>query len=193
MSAKGKPSGMCTRHKSRALSACRGQHSSSPLTAVRVAACRPLCCLSAITFVRVVGNASVHGSESDVASLVEAGVLSPLCALLAYPDESIVLVVLDALKCILRVGKGGGRTALAATENPSASVAIAVAASPANAYTVEVEEWGGLDRLAELQQHENQQINQKATELIQNYFCDEEGSEAEEIEPPQGGEGQMHD
>uniref|UniRef100_A0A673C8Y6 Importin subunit alpha n=1 Tax=Sphaeramia orbicularis TaxID=375764 RepID=A0A673C8Y6_9TELE len=89
--------------------------------------------------------------------LVELGCIKPLCDLLTLMDSKIVQVALNGLENILRLGeleakRGGG----------------------INTYCALIEEAYGLDKLEFLQGHENQEIYQKAFDLIERYFNTED-------------------
>jgi importin subunit alpha-2 len=79
------------------------------------------------------------------------GVLKPFCDLLAAKDDKTVGVVLDGISNIL---------ATAEKLNETDKVAMMV------------EECGGLDKIEQLQAHENEVIYHKALQIIENFFPD---------------------
>ncbi|KAM8731725.1 LOW QUALITY PROTEIN: importin subunit alpha-5 [Acanthopagrus schlegelii] len=102
-------------------------------------------------------NATSGGSAEQIRHLVELGCIKPLCDLLTLMDSKIVQVALNGLENILRLGeleakRGGG----------------------INPYCALIEEAYGLDKLEFLQGHENQEIYQKAFDLIERYFSTED-------------------
>uniref|UniRef100_A0A669DD80 Importin subunit alpha n=1 Tax=Oreochromis niloticus TaxID=8128 RepID=A0A669DD80_ORENI len=102
-------------------------------------------------------NATSGGSAEQIRHLVELGCIKPLCDLLTLMDSKIVQVALNGLENILRLGeleakRGGG----------------------INPYCALIEEAYGLDKLEFLQSHENQEIYQKAFDLIERYFNTED-------------------
>uniref|UniRef100_A0AAQ4QW88 Importin subunit alpha n=1 Tax=Gasterosteus aculeatus aculeatus TaxID=481459 RepID=A0AAQ4QW88_GASAC len=102
-------------------------------------------------------NATSGGSAEQIRHLVDLGCIKPLCDLLTLMDSKIVQVALNGLENILRLGeleakRGGG----------------------INPYCALIEEAYGLDKLEFLQGHENQEIYQKAFDLIERYFNTED-------------------
>ncbi|TSK98426.1 Importin subunit alpha-5 [Bagarius yarrelli] len=102
-------------------------------------------------------NATSGGSAEQIRHLVDLGCIKPLCDLLTLMDSKIVQVALNGLENILRLGeleakRGGG----------------------INPYCALIEEAYGLDKLEFLQGHENQEIYQKAFDLIERYFSPED-------------------
>uniref|UniRef100_A0A672G7R8 Importin subunit alpha n=1 Tax=Salarias fasciatus TaxID=181472 RepID=A0A672G7R8_SALFA len=102
-------------------------------------------------------NATSGGSAEQIRHLVELGCIKPLCDLLTLMDSKIVQVALNGIENILRLGeleakRGGG----------------------INPYCALIEEAYGLDKLEFLQGHENQEIYQKAFDLIERYFNTED-------------------
>ncbi|KTG02608.1 hypothetical protein cypCar_00003432, partial [Cyprinus carpio] len=88
---------------------------------------------------------------------IQLGCIKPLCDLMTLMDSKIVQVALNGLENILRLGeleakRGGG----------------------INPYCALIEEAYGLDKLEFLQGHENQEIYQKAFDLIERYFSTED-------------------
>ncbi|KAE8279858.1 Importin subunit alpha-5 Karyopherin subunit alpha-1 [Larimichthys crocea] len=102
-------------------------------------------------------NATSGGSAEQIRHLVDLGCIKPLCDLLTLMDSKIVQVALNGLENILRLGeleakRGGG----------------------INPYCALIEEAYGLDKLEFLQGHGNQEIYQKAFDLIERYFSTED-------------------
>jgi importin subunit alpha-2 len=79
------------------------------------------------------------------------GVLKPFCDLLAAKDDKTVGVVLDGIANILTTAE---------KLNETDKVAMMV------------EECGGLDKIEQLQSHENEQIYHKALQIIETFFPD---------------------
>ncbi|KAK7886631.1 hypothetical protein WMY93_026252 [Mugilogobius chulae] len=90
--------------------------------------------------------------------LVSLNVIKPLCDLLTVMDSKIVQVSLSGLENILRLGEKEAK------KNGSGI----------NPYCALIEEAYGLDKIEFLQGHENQEIYQKAFDLIERYFGVEE-------------------
>ncbi|XP_034965043.1 importin subunit alpha-6 isoform X1 [Zootoca vivipara] len=111
-------------------------------------------------------NATSGGTPQQISYLVALGCTKPLCDLLTVMDSKIVQVALNGLENILRHG-----------EQESKQNGIGV-----NPYCARIEEAYGLDKIEILQSHENQEIYQKAFDLIEHYFGVEE--EDANIVPP---------
>uniref|UniRef100_A0A671LI74 Importin subunit alpha-7-like n=1 Tax=Sinocyclocheilus anshuiensis TaxID=1608454 RepID=A0A671LI74_9TELE len=103
-------------------------------------------------------NATSGGTPEQIRYLVNLGCIKPLCDLLTVMDSKIVLVALNGLENILRLGEQEAK------QN----------ASGLNPYCSLIEEAYGLDKIEFLQSHENQEIYQKAFDLIEHYFGAEE-------------------
>ncbi|XP_057269165.1 importin subunit alpha-6 isoform X5 [Pezoporus wallicus] len=103
-------------------------------------------------------NATSGGTHEQIRYLVALGCTKPLCDLLTVMDSKIVQVALNGLENILRLG-----------EQESKQNGMGV-----NPYCALIEEAYGLDKIEFLQRHENQEIYQKAFELIEHYFGVEE-------------------
>lgn len=103
-------------------------------------------------------NATSGGTPEQVSMLVELGCIPPLCELLTVTDSKIVALALSGLENILRVGQIISKQ-LPDMINPYASI---------------LEECGGLDKIEYLQSHDNDQIYQKAFEIIDKYFGQDE-------------------
>nr|XP_023966924.1 importin subunit alpha-5 isoform X3 [Chrysemys picta bellii] len=113
-------------------------------------------------------NATSGGSAEQIKYLVELGCIKPLCDLLTVMDSKIVQVALNGLENILRLGE---------QEAKRSGTGI-------NPYCALIEEAYGLDKIEFLQSHENQDIYQKAFDLIEHYFGseDEDSSIAPQVD-----------
>jgi len=104
-----------------------------------------------------ISNLTVSGNKHQVAHCVTSGVIPPFCSLLECKDNQVVQVVLDGLQNILRLAAPDG------LEN----------------VTTQIEECGGVDKIENLQNHENEDIYKLAYEIIIQYFRDETDAELE--------------
>ncbi|XP_016372267.1 importin subunit alpha-6-like isoform X2 [Sinocyclocheilus rhinocerous] len=103
-------------------------------------------------------NATSGGMPEQIRYLVSLNTIKPMCDLLTVMDSKIVQVALNGLENILRLG-----------EQESKQNGIGI-----NPYCSLIEEAYGLDKIEFLQSHENQEIYQKAFDLIEHYFGVEE-------------------
>jgi len=108
-----------------------------------------------------ISNLTVSGNKVQVAHCVQKGVIPPFCNLLECKDNQVVQVVLDGLQNILRMAQPDGLETV----------------------TTQIEECGGVDKIENLQNHENEDIYKLAYEIIVHYFRDETDAE---LEPAQG-------
>uniref|UniRef100_A0A6G1S6W7 Importin subunit alpha n=1 Tax=Aceria tosichella TaxID=561515 RepID=A0A6G1S6W7_9ACAR len=106
-----------------------------------------------------VTNATSGGSVEQIDYLVNCGAIQALCGLLNVVDNKMIQVALNGLENILKAGQAqmaqGGEEGV-------------------NKYAVMVEECGGLDKIEYLQSHENPEIYQRAFNLIEKYFGNED-------------------
>merc|ERR1712133_168431 len=110
-------------------------------------------------------NLTSGGTVSQIVNLCGEGVLKPFCDLLAAKDDKTVGVVLDGINNILTTAE---------KLNETDKVAMMV------------EECGGLDKIEQLQSHENEQIYHKALQIIETFFPD--GDQVDEVIAPKAGE-----
>uniref|UniRef100_A0A8C2DGH0 Karyopherin alpha 5 (importin alpha 6) n=1 Tax=Cyprinus carpio TaxID=7962 RepID=A0A8C2DGH0_CYPCA len=103
-------------------------------------------------------NATSGGTPEQIRYLVSLNTIKPMCDLLTVMDSKIVQVALNGLENILRLGE---------QESKQNGTGI-------NPYCALIEEAYGLDKIEFLQSHENQEIYQKAFDLIEHYFGVEE-------------------
>ncbi|XP_071954885.1 importin subunit alpha-1-like [Antedon mediterranea] len=114
-----------------------------------------------------VSNFTTGANVQQIVALVRAGVVPPLCKMLDVKEAKIVMISLDALNNIL----------IAADKLEQKPKITAV-----------IEQIGALDTIEKLQTHTNEEIYQKALNIIDNHFPLEE-EEIVEIMPetnPQG-------
>lgn len=105
-----------------------------------------------------VSNAASGGNIMQIKYLVSQGAVKPLCDLLSLPDNKIVLVALEAVEGILKIGEK-------IRHNANREV---------NDYATFVEEAEGLDKIEALQKHPSEEIYKKAVEILEKYFDAEE-------------------
>mmetsp|Transcript_17262 Transcript_17262/g.22028 ORF Transcript_17262/g.22028 Transcript_17262/m.22028 type:complete len:543 (-) Transcript_17262:290-1918(-) len=119
-----------------------------------------------------ISNATSGGTPEQIMHLVHCGCIKPLCDLLTVPDAKIILVALEGLENILKVGE-----------------AEAKAQGIDNQLALHIEEAGGLQKIEELQNHNEEMVFSKASKIIQRYY-DEEG-EDEGLVPDMNEDGQF--
>ena len=108
-----------------------------------------------------ISNATSGGDPAQIRRLVEENVIKPLCDLLDTNDAKIIMVAIEGIENILRVGKQDSQTA--GGENRYASL---------------VEAAKGLEKLEKLQEHENDDIYEKASAVLKQYWDVGEEQEA---------------
>lgn len=91
--------------------------------------------------------------------LVSQGCIKPLCDLLVCPDPRIVTVCLEGLENILKVGE--------AEKNLGRSGDV-------NLYAQMIDDAEGLEKIENLQSHDNNEIYEKAVKLLETYWLEEE-------------------
>jgi len=107
-----------------------------------------------------ISNATSGGNDEQIRFLVNQGAVPALAELLGSHNSKVVLVVIEALDNILRVGQNDANRD--GTGN--------------NKFAQFLEECNGLDKLEELQTQENVEIEiyNKAVALVKTYFDGEE-------------------
>ena len=98
-----------------------------------------------------VTNLTSGGTIQQIVALCASGALKPMCDLLDANDERTVCVLLDGVMNILSAAQKQGEV------DKVANV---------------IEECEGLDKIENLQTHENEDIYQKALEIIDTFFTD---------------------
>ena len=90
--------------------------------------------------------------------MVSQGCIKPLCDLLVCPDPRIVTVCLEGLENILKVGE--------AEKN--------LGNSDVNLYAQLIDEAEGLEKIENLQSHDNNEIYEKAVKVLETYWLEED-------------------
>lgn len=91
--------------------------------------------------------------------LVSQGCIKPLCDLLVCPDPRIVTVCLEGLENILKIGeaeKNLGNT------------------GDVNAFAQMIDDSEGLEKIENLQSHDNNEIYEKAVKILETYWLEED-------------------
>ncbi|KAI3788803.1 hypothetical protein L2E82_01581 [Cichorium intybus] len=112
-----------------------------------------------------ISNATSGGTHDQIKYLVSEGCIKPLCDLLICPDPRIVTVCLEGLENILKVGE--------AEKNLGGSGEV-------NLYAQMIDDAEGLEKIENLQSHDNNEIYEKAVKLLETYWLDEE----DDVMPP---------
>uniref|UniRef100_A0A8D0AIS0 Karyopherin alpha 4 (importin alpha 3) n=1 Tax=Sander lucioperca TaxID=283035 RepID=A0A8D0AIS0_SANLU len=116
--------------------------------------------------IHLLDKVRIHHSINTVAHLIEKQVIPPFCNLLIVKDAQVVQVVLDGLSNILKMADDEAETI-------------------ANL----IEECGGLEKVEQLQNHENEDIYKLAYEIIDQFFSSDDIDEDTSLVPEaiQGG------
>jgi importin subunit alpha-6/7 len=103
---------------------------------------------------------------------VSEGCIKPLCDLLVCPDSRIVTVCLEGLENILKVGE----------QDKASGATVEV-----NLFAQMIDEAEGLEKIENLQSHDNNEIYEKVVKLLEVYWLEEEDDAmATAGEAPQG-------
>ncbi|CAI0467120.1 unnamed protein product [Linum tenue] len=103
-------------------------------------------------------NATSGGTHDQIKFLVSQGCIKPLCDLLVCPDPRIVTVCLEGLENILKIGeseKNLGKTEV-------------------NLFAQAIDDAEGLEKIENLQSHDNNEIYEKAVKILETYWTEEE-------------------
>ncbi|KAK9086336.1 hypothetical protein Syun_028730 [Stephania yunnanensis] len=105
-----------------------------------------------------ISNATSGGTGEQIKYLVSQGCIKPLCDLLVCPDPRIVTVCLEGLENILKVG-----------EQEKNEITGGV-----NLYAQMIDEAEGLEKIENLQSHDNNDIYEKAVKILETYWLEED-------------------
>ncbi|CAI9119018.1 OLC1v1020667C1 [Oldenlandia corymbosa var. corymbosa] len=106
-----------------------------------------------------VSNATSGGTHDQIKFLVSQGCIKPLCDLLVCPDPRIVTVCLEGLENILKVGE--------VEKNLGNSGDV-------NYFAQLIDEAEGLEKIENLQSHDNNEIYEKAVKILETYWLEED-------------------
>ncbi|KAL3538295.1 hypothetical protein ACH5RR_001661 [Cinchona calisaya] len=106
-----------------------------------------------------ISNATSGGTHDQIRLLVSQGCIKPLCDLLACPDARIVTVCLEGLENILKVGE--------ADKEMGMNGGI-------NLYAQMIDDCEGLDKIDNLQTHDNHEIYEKAVKILEKYWTEDD-------------------
>lgn len=115
----------------------------------------------------VISNVCTGGTTQHIESLVEAGAIEAICGIMDCADAKIIAVALEALEAILKTGEALNKVA---------------------GYVSLVDESGGIDHIEGLQEHENDDIYEKAVAIIERYFGCDDAQEDENLAPVVSGD-----
>ncbi|KAG0357879.1 Importin alpha subunit (Karyopherin alpha subunit) (Serine-rich RNA polymerase I suppressor protein) [Mortierella sp. AD032] len=106
-----------------------------------------------------ISNATSGGlnKPDQIKYLVSQGCIKPLCDILICMDNKIIQVALDGLENILKVGE---------LEKEQTN--------GVNQFGIFIEDCGGMEKIHNLQAHDNTDIYRKAYAIIDKYFADED-------------------
>ncbi|KAG4990452.1 hypothetical protein JHK87_023909 [Glycine soja] len=106
-----------------------------------------------------ISNATSGGTHEQIKYLVSQGCIKPLCDLLVCPDPRIVTVCLEGLENILKVGE--------AEKSMGNSGDV-------NLYAQMIDEAEGLEKIENLQSHDNNEIYEKAVKILETYWLEDD-------------------
>ncbi|XP_022856301.1 importin subunit alpha-2-like [Olea europaea var. sylvestris] len=104
-----------------------------------------------------ISNATSGGNNEQIKYLVSQNCIKPLCDLLVCPDPRIVTVCLEGLENILKVGE--------AEKTNTGDV---------NYFAQLIDEVEGLEKIENLQSHDNNEIYEKSVKILETYWLEEE-------------------
>ncbi|KAL7199032.1 hypothetical protein ACSBR2_021341 [Camellia fascicularis] len=119
-----------------------------------------------------ISNATSGGTHEQIKFLVDQGCIKPLCDLLVCPDPRIVTVCLEGLENILKVGE--------VEKNLGNS-------SNVNLYAQLIDEAEGLEKIENLQSHDNNEIYEKAVKILETYWLEDEDEQLPPVDASQSG------
>ncbi|CAA6669127.1 unnamed protein product [Spirodela intermedia] len=106
-----------------------------------------------------ISNATSGGTHEQIKFLVSQGCIKPLCDLLICPDPRIVTVCLEGLENILKIGE--------AEKNLGKTEGV-------NVYAQLIDDAEGLEKIENLQSHDNTEIYEKAVKILETYWLEDE-------------------
>merc|ERR1711916_422065 len=116
-----------------------------------------------------ISNLTSGGSPEHIRYIVSRGAIKPLCDLLFINDPRIVLVALEGLENILKIGELDAKT------------------MGFNHYAALVDEADGLEKLDAMQSHQNHDVYQKASSILTRFFAGDSDDEGDFVAPDADG------
>ena len=104
-----------------------------------------------------ISNATSGGSESQIEYLVQTGAITGLTSMMDCHDVKIITVILEAFENILKAGQKD----------------CINRGLPNNPYTEFMEQAGALEKLEDLQDHDNVQVYNRAVRILEQFFSAE--------------------
>ncbi|KAL5700296.1 hypothetical protein ACHQM5_025756 [Ranunculus cassubicifolius] len=108
-------------------------------------------------------NATSGGTHEQIKYLVSQGCIKPLCDLLVCPDPRIVTVCLEGLENILKVGEVDKTMGITQGVNVFAQM---------------IDDAEGLEKIENLQSHDNSEIYEKAVKVLETYWLEDDDDES---------------
>jgi hypothetical protein len=108
-----------------------------------------------------VSNATAGGTAAQIRYIVQQGAVKPLCDMLSAYDSKIVKVALEALENILKLGH-----------------AQAVLSGEPNEMVTVIADADGIAKIDDLQNHDQDEVYQKAVQILEIYFGAETAEES---------------
>ncbi|KAG1669496.1 hypothetical protein FOA52_015663 [Chlamydomonas sp. UWO 241] len=109
-----------------------------------------------------ISNATSGGTADQIRGLVENGCIKPLCDTLTVNDTRVIVVALEGLENILKIGEQMKRMPASEGHNP---------------YGRMIEACEGLDKIEALQDHPGEEVYEKVLHILETYFEPEEGED----------------
>ncbi|KAL1543990.1 importin subunit alpha-like isoform X1 [Salvia divinorum] len=106
-----------------------------------------------------ISNATSGGTPDQIKFLVGEGCIKPMCDLLVCPDPRIITVCLEGLENILKVGE--------AEKNQGNTRDV-------NVYAQMIDDAEGLEKIENLQNHDNNEIYEKSVKILETYWLDDD-------------------
>ncbi|CAO2202915.1 unnamed protein product [Urochloa humidicola] len=116
-----------------------------------------------------ISNATSGGTHDQIKYLVSQGCIKAFCHFLGNSDPGILTVCLEGLENILKVGEAEK----------------SLGACDVNMYAQMIEDADALDKIEDLQNHENNMIYQMATRLLETFWVEEDDVMPSEGNAPQ--------
>ncbi|GLJ10620.1 hypothetical protein SUGI_0131920 [Cryptomeria japonica] len=119
-----------------------------------------------------ISNATSGGSNEQIKYLVSQGCIKPLCDLLDCKDPKMVSVCLEGLENILKVGEA---------EKDLGNISI-------NSFAQLIDDAEGLEKIENLQNHDNEDIYEKAVKILEMYWQEDDEDEQNIAHPGTDGQ-----